>query len=86
MAGGSDSPHPRRGRFGATPRCRRARVSCSPIRPLRSRAAPGHGGLEAREPAPSTTGIRSDQRTPSEDFCVRAVRAVSRCRGPVTSQ
>jgi hypothetical protein len=24
MAGGRDSPHPRRGRFGATPRCRRA--------------------------------------------------------------
>ena len=39
-----------------------ARVSCSPIRPLRSGAAPGHGGSEAREPAPRRTGIRNDQR------------------------
>lgn len=55
-----------------------ARVSCSPIRPLRSGAAPGHGGSQAREPASRRTRIRSDQRRPSKTAAFTNQRACSR--------
>lgn len=55
-----------------------ARVSCSPIRPLRSGAAPGHGGPEAREPAPRRTGIRSDQQRPSKASAFTRVESSGR--------
>ena len=58
-----------------------APVSCSPIRPARSGAAPGHGGSEARERAIRRTGIHSSQRRPYEASAFTNIRE-SR-RGPV---